>query len=497
MKIKVLNNKKMIILIAIILLLVILITLIVNGINSNNSENQNTVSISFNKSEEEIRNIIEKSGGNFIRLQESAEKGFSCDIYLYFAIDLFDKDGNSQEFAYTNLINSLVKNEKKNIRLIDTSRDITIRVYYNSDSDFYYYTINGEENYFENHLSQKSLENYKKIPETELTINSNEINEVIKNNWNVDNTVFGTKDSLYRDYDIFHEEGIKVKRISGDIFNIVFNKNYSSEIVNGLRVGDSKDNIEKTLGKSNMQQGNIIGYKNKDIYVFFSDEEVSVYRCNTYKYDEFESLLRDYIDSKISVKEFTNSLTYLWDDYVEYNYDSNYVSLNYNSQGVSLYLTRDDPTNVTIYNNYNNLESISDLIGSNKITAELDTDGIFSTEISRLSNEAVFVDTAGLPEYTGNSERFVEIVNNNNVEFKAKDETKDISCRLTEPINSYLWFSDTIFIYSIQNKGIFYFDLETRTNKEIITGNQTYDFNSFENGILNYDDNENIEIGSD
>lgn len=488
------KNKKLIFFISLALLCIIIVSLVLVQINNAQNKSEVASEIVFNN-EDELKSIISKFGGRFIKIEKSSEQNFLNDIYLSFPVDLF-KNGKSQEFTYTNIIDAIVKNKNVNIRLIDSDRNIIIRVYYNISSKTFNYTVNGEDDYFTKYASILSLNEYEEIKPIEVNINSELLKKVINNNWQVQNSEIGTRESFYNDYEIFFEEGINIKRISGKIYNIVFNSKYNDEIINEIKVGDSFDKIEDKLGKSELKQGNIIGYKTENFYIFFSENEISIYRFEKYDYSEFEILLEKYINSEIGVKEFTNQLTYLWNDYVDYSYDSNYVSLNYYMQGVSMYLTLNNPKNIIVYGNYENIEGITNLIADKKISAQLDKNGMLIAEFERLTSDNVPLENLALSEYIGKSSRFKEIVKNNKVEFKALNEN-DISCSLVETINSYLWFSDTIFVYSVQNKGIYYFDLETRESTQVIDGKNDYTFNSFEDGILNYDDDEKIILGSD
>ena len=129
-------------------------------------------------------------------------------------------------------------------------------------------------------------------------VQSTELNSLIKGSWYETSTKFGTKESTLENYDIYFEEGIKVRTIQGRIFNIVFTERYSSNIVNDIKVTETQEKIIQKLGEPNYQyqndsnDTNMIGYKGKDFYIFFSNHEVSVYRVETIRQDqEFVQLL--------------------------------------------------------------------------------------------------------------------------------------------------------------------------------------------------------------
>ena len=64
------------------------------------------------------------------------------------------------------------------------------------------------------------------------------------------------------------------------------------------------------------------------------------------------------------------------------------------------------------------------------------------------------------------------------------------NCELSENINSYIWVNEDCFVYSVVNKGIYYYDLKTQTKGTIITGNENFEIKSYQDDILKYDDSE-------
>ena len=55
----------------------------------------------------------------------------------------------------------------------------------------------------------------------ELDIQSPELQKLIYENWNIRKANFGTEDSSCDEYDIYFDEGIKVRTVAGKAFNIV------------------------------------------------------------------------------------------------------------------------------------------------------------------------------------------------------------------------------------------------------------------------------------
>lgn len=344
--------------------------------------------------------------------------------------------------------------------------------------------------------SLASLENYKEFKNTEFRIQSQELKNVIDSDWEYDKDFFGTKESRYNYYDIFFDEGIEIKTVNGKIYNIIFNKNYIGNVFNNLNTGMDLKEIESVLGKSTFAYEETIGYKNGQIYAIFNDGNISIYRNQEYEYEKFLEYFEKYLNNEINVKKFINELTYLWPDYSEYNYDSNYVYLNYAKQGIELYLTADNQ-DIIIYGNCTNIDLFKPYINNGQIIAKLQQDGIFEYDCKRIKYniEQAEKDFEELG-YEGKSNKFNEKVLDNKVEFYSLD-SEFPNCTLNESITSYFWLEDTIFIYSIAGKGIYNFDLNDMQSYELFSGEDNFEFKNFENGIITYDDENILEIGSE
>ena len=107
----------------------------------------------------------------------------------------------------------------KNFQLIDKENDITIQVIC-KNGKIASIMINGIEDYFIYMDSQISLKSYEEIPETEFIIESPVLQDCVNNFWNDGTVWFGERDSIFNGYDIYHDEGIRVRTICGKIYNI-------------------------------------------------------------------------------------------------------------------------------------------------------------------------------------------------------------------------------------------------------------------------------------
>lgn len=118
--------------------------------------------------------------------------------------------------------------------------------------------------------------------------------------------------------------------------------------------------------------GYILGYKGNDVYVFFTEDEISVYKViEEYSSTEFAKLMSELLEDK-NIKKFVGSVTDIWPDYDYYEYDSNYVYLRYALKGIEIKFNVSANHGVTVYSNYTgqvtNDVNITDLINKEKET---------------------------------------------------------------------------------------------------------------------------------
>ena len=64
--------------------------------------------------------------------------------------------------------------------------------------------------------------------------------------------------------------------------------------------------------------------------------------------------------------------------------------------------------------------------------------------------------------------------------------------QIYETVSSYLWINDDIFIYSQEQIGLYAYNVTTGTKTVIEKGTKKYNLESFQNGILKFDNSELI-----
>ena len=510
------NKKRVVIFISIVIFITIL--MIISIINSNK---KNTPGLPYEMSK--IEDIFEYYNCKFVKKVNSKDERLKFDIYANFDRDYYTEDVSNKAY-FNGLISYISENlEYVNYQLLDSSRNIVIVVLGNTEEkciEKIYF--NGEMTYFEKKDNEKNIENYEKIETTKLQINSKELNEIIKNNWQSGKVNFGTQESIFNEYNIYFDEGIEVKTTASKIYNVVFTEKYTKEITNGLKVNSSTTQITNKLGTPTFSNKNlgITGYKGEECYIFFSENEVSVYRVeNEYKNDDFIKIVEQLMKDK-KMTSFANSLTDIWQDYDLYITDEDGIQIRYSIKGIEINFTKSSGK-LTFYNNY--AGEIKSQVTLNNINTqnipeyaklELDTDLVYEREQERKSLKTGyyledFIQLSSESAYEESVVRNVSDYNNNKfyIQFvNTEDGIKDLKFisinrqyansefKPNVIINYYGWRNDIELIYSINKRGIFKYNTTTRKTTSLIEGNINYEIMQINNEEVIYNNGETIKL---
>lgn len=498
--------RKLIIRAIVILTVILLIFLIaLNYINKTEEEkNEAIMSGQFLS----IKDLLEYYGCELEKTKDSTKEGFEIDIYAVLKYDLYTDEKSNEEF-YNKLIEEIAKFlYYKNFRLIDESKTEKIEIeVYCKDMKIQKIIINGIEDYFIYMDSQISLKKYTEIPTTNFSIDAIQLIDCIQNNWSTQ-TDFGTREAIFQNYYIYFDEGIKTRKIDGKIYNVVFTEKYTGSIVNGLTVGVDNRTIKAKLGEPAFENGQIIGYKGDNIYVFFEKNQISVYRNIEEKgFDKFCELVDTFLADECTFLEFMNELTYIWPDYEEYTYTAESVFLSYPNKGIDIKNNYDNTYGIVLYNNIGHRQEMTDqYLEHTEFVAKLQVDNIFNAEQRRYEKENEF--SKKCEEYKSKYETednrnrgqiydyYMKMSDDNISACYFISQTPEfMNCELNESIYTYIWINDYCFVYSVRNQGIYFYDLKNQIKGTIISGDKNCDYKiqKYENGILSYDE-ENISV---
>ena len=449
---------------------------------------------------------------DFIKQEDSERENISYDVYIHFPEKIGDGE-NSHKNLVENLIQySAYVLKYKNFVIIDEKNKTTITVYCKEDQKLVEtYYINNIENYYEVIEAKENLENFEKIETIELEVNSPELQQLLEKSWKADAVNFGTFESTYRNYDIYFDEGIQVRTVAGKVFNIIFTDKYTKPIVNNLTVNSSTEEIQKSLGKPQFERGNLIGYKGKNMYVFFYKNQVSIYRIEEFQTENIAQIIKDRKSDVDNEKEFVDKIKAEWKDYDIYDYNTDYVRLQYTLKGLCVRFDGGKKRGIIVYNNYSgNIygnTTLEDLINNkeelpNGITIE-NKDLVFEEEQERIdtlddTTSAYNYTTSGVILNTSNQFKiYKKPVNENTSAYKIRFISIGAqypNTELREMITMGMWYDDYNFVYSVKGRGIFIYNAKERTYKTLVKGTGEYSIKDIRDGVVYYDDS-TINIG--
>lgn len=499
---KLLSNKKNILFLLIGLLILIVIIIIVRNSMVQVKKIRDYGEKIYTKTSdfESIEEFVIYMGCEYKKEKQSTEEGYNIDIYLKFKADLYDENGNSSEKFFNDFINTLADVlGYTNFRLIDEDREIYISVVCNQEYKMIVRKyINGEEDYFAKMDAKKSKDNYVSIQDTNMEINSTILVQLINGNWEQAKISFGTRVSTYDKYDIYFNEGIESRTISGKIHNIIFRKNYSKEVINNIKVGTSFKEIEEKLGKPAFGgiEDTYMGYRGKYIYIFFYEDHISVYRVEKEQdISSITSLLNQYKEDN-NISRFLSETTNIWTDYSSNINTTSFKEIVYPLKGIKITYRLDGEKGIFFYNNYTGkvfdnytIDDIKnqDIELPSNIYIIYDTDLVLEAENERYMKEAALY----IPEDEENKEVIILI---NEIEkgtytlsfYPIKGQIP--KSEINEPIHQYLSVDNYTVVYSIKNKGIYLYDIANMKKTIIVEGNSSFELKSIKDNVLSYDD---------
>lgn len=365
------KRHKMIKISLIVFAVVILILLIIRAVRIRSEEKYADIT----QRHLAVQEVLESLECKFIKKETSTDERCETDYYIEPKYNLRE-DEIIYETYYTRLIRGVAKaNNYISFRIIDDSRKNLITVICNYEEQVIIRKeINGDDNYFATIQSEKSLENYVEIKNTNnIFVQSTELRDLVDNNWE-ETTYLGQKTQETMEYAIYGQKGIETKIVYRKVFKIIFNKDYKWPIVNGLTTSSSPAEIRRTLGETTLcgTSDAILGYQGENINIFFYPDtnEVIVYRVEKdYETTEFAKLVSQF-EKDMNIRNFINELTDIWPDYDYFEYSEGYVEIHYTLKGIKIMFNITNENGVSVYNNYKGY--IQDNITLESLTKEKD-----------------------------------------------------------------------------------------------------------------------------
>ncbi len=180
-----------------------------------------------------------------------------------------------------------------------------------------------------NNQKETKVDNDGKVVEEEILINSLPIIKLNNNSWDVSRANLSGFERDENGNMVF-PNGYVVYCNGKSVYNVIFDSSYTGEIIGNFTVGTDFEKIEEKLGVPTFKAKDYIGYKTKEIYVFFYEDEVSVYPNRKFSNGKLEEFLTSYLE-----KTYTKGRTYFLAD-LRNNYEDFIVDIDEENDVVTI-----------------------------------------------------------------------------------------------------------------------------------------------------------------
>ncbi len=332
-----------------------------------------------------VKQIIEESDAKY--LEENGDT-----IYVEFSKDLFDEKGESNEDYFNNIIKKLQKaSPTKTFVLIDESKNIDIKVNYSIADKEYKIKIKDVENFYDVVDGKKyvGVDKISIVPLSKFIFNNSYLFKLSINSSYFKNIKddLGEGVPLENNYTSYLDGKIKIRLApTKTVRNLIFSEEYEGDITEKINTKMSLREIQaanNTNAFGSLEE-NYLGYRDEDFYLFFYNDETSIYSYS-YQYNEdFEDLLDEYLASK-NLDNFINSLVQSWKayDYYEYDAETQSAYVLYSTRGIEIDIKNNDSKGIKLYTNYYFTNKTKDYVKRGLIDVDLNTDLVNKVEQER------------------------------------------------------------------------------------------------------------------
>lgn len=360
--------------------------------NNNDLQTQNIISnnidVSIVSEPTTIEDILKEHDAEFISQDVST-------IYATFGEDLYNEDGNSNESYFIDLIEDLKQFfEKTSFELKDEEKDIDISVKYDPLSEDYEIVYNNIENFYKqtNGDDYVNVETTSIIDASVIFMHNGYLEKLILNNMyfsSIEEYLTESKE-LDDGYISYPEQKLKVKLAPNKtVQNIIFFDEYEGKILSDVTLGMSLSEILELHpdNSSGSLEDGYLGYRNGDLYYFFYPDEVSIYGYSYSKNENFEKLLKAYLEDK-DLDKFVKGLQNKLKVYDEFEYDSEIKKLymTFPTRGIEIDIEDNDSKGITLYSNYYFTEYTKKMVKDGLITLNSKEDLVLKYESARRAN---------------------------------------------------------------------------------------------------------------
>ncbi len=308
---------------------------------------------------------------------------------------LFNEDGSSNQSYIEDLMTELIPfYTPSDFYIIDEEKEIEVYARYNEELEGYEFVINKIENFY----NKVDGDAYVKVDDTHIVYG----NLFATDNYLLDklqmydfyfSEIAENLDEgvvLENGYTSYQNGEILIKNApTGAVKNMILTEDYNDKITTKIHSNMSLKEVveaEPVYGFGSLEDG-YIGYRHRAYYLFFYEDEISIYTYSYNKNSTFENILELYLESK-DLEMFVKRLSkkFMAYDYLEYDKDTNSARIQYSTRGVDIDIKNNNPKGITFYNNYYLTDYVKSLIKTGVVSFEPDKDLVEVVEIERRNN---------------------------------------------------------------------------------------------------------------
>ena len=228
-----------------------------------------------------------------------------------------------------------------------------------------------------------------KIIEEDILVNSVPVIKLNNNHWDRMKSGF-TDFELDENGNAVFKEGY-ILYCNGKFVNyVIFDNTYQEEVIGHIKVGTDLKVIEEKLGVPTFRLKEGIGYKTKEVYVFFYKDEIAVYPNGIGSNQRLEELFNKYLDKTYGKERtyFIIDIRNKYDDFIiEEDSEENTIIIKSIARQVIAKL--DDLRNIEVefYNGYNISTEETQKNINEKLYLTNEEDLVELTESERIRNK--------------------------------------------------------------------------------------------------------------
>lgn len=374
------------IIIYLLIILVILIFALIMAVQKNNEQIEEIVDPEIIIEPTTIQEVLEKYDSEYIKREKNK-------IYVKFGKDLYDEEGNSNQEYFYKIMEELKPYFEENFTLIDEEKNIKIYVYLDSKKSI----INDKENFYEeiDGKDYSGVDKVEIVDKTTMYIESPELGDLVLDGMFMTGEAgetLGEEDPVEREdgYKSYQNGNILIDsyEFSKRARNVIFSNEYKTGILPDVTTQDSLQTIlekypEPAFGS--IKEG-YLGYRTKDIYIFFYDDEISVYGYSYTENTKMEEYIEEYLETR-DLNLFKKRMVVTFENFHEYTYDAENQNLyiSYPSIGLEINIQGNDPTGITLYQNYRFTDKTKKLVKDGLVKLESNVDFLEKIEKERVS----------------------------------------------------------------------------------------------------------------